>query len=455
MMPDLSSLSDEQLANLASAGNEATTAGVDPDFAVSQEWQESHGKSTAISPVGARGPMQLMPGTAQDLGVDPNDPNANIKGGIKYDKQMMDKFKDPTIAAMAYNWGPGNVDKWIKTGSDITQIPDETLNYIANVHGKTQNTSSQDLSTMSDDDLAALESKLRPNEKQSLLGSIVGGAADVPLIKQAGAALATGANSLGIPGFENAISYSAARQNQDTLKKQGEASHPTATAAANIAANAVPYAIAPQSALAGGIISGGESLINGDTLPQAAAKTAIGAAMPFAIGKAIPAVSNVVGNVARGAGDMPGSALWRTLGLATPLSETTANISKAIHPANFDSALENTFAKNALSKENPLLVAKQIPGIGGKLSYLAENNPAWYGSLGQSILEPAKEVAELGLTSLGLPHVAAVGAGTTATQYGAGITSALAKALNASGLSQAAKDYFMTQLRDKELQRKE
>jgi hypothetical protein len=88
----------------------------------------------AVSHKGATGVMQLMPKTAKELGVtDLTDPSQNINAGVKYLAQLEHKYKDPKLAAMAYNWGPGNVDKWLKHGSKQSAVPKETRMYVASL----------------------------------------------------------------------------------------------------------------------------------------------------------------------------------------------------------------------------------------------------------------------------------------------------------------------------------
>ena len=87
---------------------------IDPDLLASVVHAESDGRIHAVSPVGARGLMQLMPATAKDLGVrDSFAAEQNIAGGTAYlDALLMYYHEDIALALAAYNAGPAAVDRY-------------------------------------------------------------------------------------------------------------------------------------------------------------------------------------------------------------------------------------------------------------------------------------------------------------------------------------------------------
>jgi len=111
---------------------EAERQGLDPAIALHALYRETGGlkdPEKARSKAGAIGVMQLMPATAKSLGVDPTDPMQNIQGGVTYLKQMNDKYQNPQLTLMAYNAGPGRVDKALRHPQGLASLPAETRNY--------------------------------------------------------------------------------------------------------------------------------------------------------------------------------------------------------------------------------------------------------------------------------------------------------------------------------------
>lgn len=115
----------------------SNTYGVDEKLIKAVIKQESNYNTNATSSAGAQGLMQLMPETAQELGVkNPYDPEQNIMGGTKYLRQLLDRYSNKGLTAKeqteytlaAYNWGMGNVEN-----KGLSNAPTETKNYVTNV----------------------------------------------------------------------------------------------------------------------------------------------------------------------------------------------------------------------------------------------------------------------------------------------------------------------------------
>jgi soluble lytic murein transglycosylase-like protein len=106
----------------------ANSYGVDPNLALAVAQQESGFRQNAVGTSGEIGVFQLMPRTAQNLGVNPYDVNSNIDGGVGLLAYLLKKYNGDTATALAaYNAGETKVDAGL--------IPDSTQAYVGSVMG--------------------------------------------------------------------------------------------------------------------------------------------------------------------------------------------------------------------------------------------------------------------------------------------------------------------------------
>lgn len=118
---------------LVQAMQEQGVASSELPYLMAMMQTESAFKPGAVSPKGATGLMQLMPGTAREMGVtDIRDPQQNISGGVRYYNQMLNRFGgDRDKAIQAYNAGPGAVEKY---GGTVPYA--ETRDYLQKVQAR-------------------------------------------------------------------------------------------------------------------------------------------------------------------------------------------------------------------------------------------------------------------------------------------------------------------------------
>ena len=124
-------LSPQQMAD-----NAANKYGLPPKLVRSVMKAESGFAVDAVSPKGAQGLMQLMPGTAQTLGVDARDPAQNVDAGARYLRELLEKYNGGLRHALAaYNAGPGVVDRY-------RGVPpfSETINYVNRIEREWKST---------------------------------------------------------------------------------------------------------------------------------------------------------------------------------------------------------------------------------------------------------------------------------------------------------------------------
>jgi soluble lytic murein transglycosylase-like protein len=112
---------------------DAKKYGIDPSISLRLLNNETGGvknPETAVSSAGAVGIAQFMPGTAKQYKIDPTDPKQASDAMNKHVKHLMRQYGDPQVVAIAYNWGEGNTNRWLKNGADPRRLPKETQNYL-------------------------------------------------------------------------------------------------------------------------------------------------------------------------------------------------------------------------------------------------------------------------------------------------------------------------------------
>lgn len=125
----------EQYASLIQSA--ASANNIDPATLTKLISTESGFRPDAVSPAGARGIAQFMPGTAQRFGIDPLKPEQAIPAAANYVAANRDMFGGNIGLALAgYNWGEGNVKKWLDSGASPSRVPAETRNYVQAITGK-------------------------------------------------------------------------------------------------------------------------------------------------------------------------------------------------------------------------------------------------------------------------------------------------------------------------------
>jgi len=121
--------------------HEARDKGLDPALVAAVIYQESRFRRDVRSPTGAVGLMQLQPETARGIALrtggtafelsDLTNPAINIRYGSWYLQNLFEKYRSERLALAAYNAGQGNVDRWLRTGSEIEFA--ETRAYVERV----------------------------------------------------------------------------------------------------------------------------------------------------------------------------------------------------------------------------------------------------------------------------------------------------------------------------------
>lgn len=371
---DLSNLSDAQLLAVLNAGpNTAPGAGLPAEISAIHQ-NESNGASDSradiVNPAsGARGSMQVMSKTATNpgYGVKPSDgtPQDDARTGRDYYTALRQKYGAPDLAAIAYNWGPGNTDKWLANGADLSKLPSETLKYALDFKQQLGDTG-QSVPGVTDNPIPTPSANPDPSFITKFGAGLGEGFGNTVLGGQA--LLGKGLSAVGATGVGDAITQDA-QQGKRSLAQQANdvAGDSGWRTAGNIAGATVPLLAAgpellPQIA-AGGIYGATQGALN-DTgiLPGAvegAGFGALGATVGAGAGKLIGAGASAARtaasrafNAVRGGEDAATSRI--AAGLGNDLDSTIASLN-----ANSNEIIPGSLPTAAEAGQNTQLVGLQ------------------------------------------------------------------------------------------------
>lgn len=405
MSLDLSQLSDDQLMALYKQQQ-------------SVHQIESGGASDTAAVVnpasGARGSMQVMDDTAKDpgFGVKPSNGTRqdDARMGRDYYAALSQKYdNDPLKTAVAYNWGPGNADKWIAGGAKMSDLPSETLKYLAQ-HG-------QNLGLANAAPAAQKAAPLPPQPSQVEMNIVEQPAADTPEYTRLGRieqgvmdTLGGGARA-GLKGLGWLLGKAG--------DKQGEASMNDTVQQAEEAQAARDREFALKAQLAGAKPGStdwyrlGGKMIPGFLIPGGNAETILGAAAQGAAGGALmgaadtPPGESYLENAGKGAafggaGGAAVSALGKIIGGARLSPDARALVDQGVVPT------PGQLFGGALNRNEEKIEAWPIVGdaiMGARRGAVTDMNRAAY----RQVLEPlGQEFADNAPRTVGREAIAQV-----------------------------------------------
>lgn len=353
----------------------------------------SNARADIVNPAsGAQGSMQVMKGTARDpgFGVKPSDgtPVDNARTGTEYYQAMLQKYGDPVKAAVAYNWGPGRADAWIANGAKISDLPDETLNYVNQFLQKTKTAAKPDTGLPEgaiEINPQIVEEKPVDTPNYTIGGRIQQGILDV--LTGAGRAMLTGINKVdraltpGNPNTPTEAEKILAQTDQNTIARDAEFERKAQEAGAKpgsadwwrIAGQVIPSFLIPgggATTTAGRILEGaGQGALQSGIMTKPGESYAKNMATGGAIGGAAAGVISGLGRVVRGATvrpevqrladagvtPTPGQTLGGTVGRLEEKAESVPLLGDAIIDAR----------RAAMAEGNRAVYAETIAPING------------------------------------------------------------------------------------------